>query len=732
MRVLVRSAPLLLLASPFATGAAAPFAAAQEASRPDPLDPVSSIRADEYMAHIRWLSDDAREGRLTGTPGERAATAYVAERFERWGLRPGGTPVGTKGGWFQEFPVPARAGLGEGNRLSIEGARGRGLDLGHPRELTAGKDFVPLSFSPKREVTGRLVFAGYGARDEESGWDDYAGLDVKGAIVVLLRAGPKARPPGVKRPPGVMAMVGRNPEVRGQVRNAFREGAAGVLLVESPRVEGDRLPPLAGRAEPGEIPCAVVRRAVLAPVLEAAGLDLAAWQDASDGKKSPASHPDLHAEATLATEVRRVEVIGRNVVGILEGSDPAKRREFVVIGAHADHVGRNEAGGAADGNDEIHNGADDNGSGTAGLLEIAEAFATCAVRPARSVAFLSFTGEELGLLGSYHWVRNPLIPLADTVAMVNLDMIGRSREGKCSVEGNVTAEAFPDLVRGRNAGIGLTLSFPKSVRPDSDHWPFIEKGIPTIMFFTGLHPDYHKATDDWDKINGEDAARVARLAFLCAADLASRPERLAYVKPKGGMFAPQAPRGGVRLGIFSDQDFEGPGIRVTQLVPGGPAEKAGLKPGDVVVKLAGRELKEIADLHEALGKLKSGDTSEVEVRRGAETLALKIEFAAAAGAAPAPADEQPRPRLGFMPDYGFDGPGVKATEVTPDMPGSRAGLQAGDIVLKLGNLEVKGLEDLMMALGAQKPGSTVEVVVRRGEKTETLKVTFDGTPPKDK
>ncbi len=723
MRVFIPAALLVLLASPFAP--------AQDAARPDPLDPVASIRADEYLAHIRWLADDAREGRLTGTPGERAATAYVAERFERWGLRPGGT----KGGWFQEFPVPARAGLGERNRLSIEGARGRGLDLGHPRELEPGRDFVPLAFSPKREVTGQLVFAGYGVRDEDSGWDDYDGLDVKAAIVLLVRAGPKARPPGVKRPPGLMAMAGRSPEVRGQVRNAFREGAAGVLLVESPRVEGDRLPPLAGRAEPGDIPCAVVRRAALAPVLEAAGLDLAAWQDASDEKKAPATRPDLRAEATLATEVRRVEVTGRNVVGILDGSDPEKRREFVVIGAHADHVGRNEAGGAADGNDEIHNGADDNGSGTAGLLEIAEAFATCPVRPARSVAFLSFTGEELGLLGSYHWVRNPLIPLADTVAMVNLDMIGRSKGGKCSVEGNVTAEAFPDLVKARNAGVGLTLSFPKSVRPDSDHWPFIEKGIPTIMFFTGIHPDYHKATDDWDKINGEDAARVARLAFLCAGELASRPDRLAYVKPKGGMFAPQAPRGGVRLGIFSDQEFEGPGVRVTQLVAGGPADKAGVKAGDVVVKVGAKELKEIGDLHEALGSFKLGDTADVVVRRGAETIPLKVTFTAAAPGAqapPMPGDEQPRPRLGFMPDYEFEGPGVRATDVTPEMPGARAGLKAGDIIVKLAGQDVKGLEDLMMALGAQKPGSTIEVVVKRGDKTETLKATFDGTLPKDK
>jgi len=400
---------------------AATLAAPGRADEPKGADPLESIRAEEFLAHVRWLADDAREGRLTGSAGERAATQYVADRFAEWGLQPGGDD----GGWFQPFPISSRAFPADGCVCTL---RGSDPTTSWAKALTCVDEFRPLGASADGEAEGRVVFAGWG--ETQGTWDDWRGIDAKGAIVVLLRLEAEALPPYLKVQGGGFFMRARL-EQR-QIKAAAAHGAAAVVFVPAPG-----RPDVIGRVERAKreaIPALFAKRAVLGPILATHGCDLDAWVAGAKTTKATPAALTLALSARVTAKIRVDKMAGRNVIGVLPGADPGRKREVVVIGAHADHVGWNEEANGTDQSLDIHNGADDNASGTAGLLEIAQAFATSPHRPGRTVVFASFTGEELGLLGSQHYVKHPAFPLADTVAMINLDMIGRAN-GRVEVGG---------------------------------------------------------------------------------------------------------------------------------------------------------------------------------------------------------------------------------------------------------------------------------------------------------
>jgi aminopeptidase YwaD len=370
----------LLLGLVGTIGAVAP------AEEGDQLDPLASITAAEYLEHVKWLADDARGGRLTGTEDERISTQYIADRFAAWGLMAGGTD----GSWFQYFKIPSRAQMGPNSALSIG-----------DRALAAGTDFRPVGRAPEAEATGRLVFAGYGISDDK--YDDYTGLDCRGAVVVAFRCSRHAMPPGVVLT--VHPYFAPTALLQMQVSAAKKAGAVGLILLTNAS-QKDEVGIVAGggrRARnasrnPIPFPVVIAKRAPFAAVLDKAGVDIATWEASTQANKVPSPRAELGVTGRVATQVVVKEFQGRNVIGVLPGVDPELQSQVVVIGAHADHVGRNEAGNARDGNNEIHNGADDNASGTAGLLEVAQAFATCAYRPKRTIVFCSFTGEELGLI----------------------------------------------------------------------------------------------------------------------------------------------------------------------------------------------------------------------------------------------------------------------------------------------------------------------------------------------
>jgi hypothetical protein len=550
-----------------------------------------AITAGEILDHIKVLADDAFEGREAGKPGCAAAAKWIAESLRECGVR-GAAP---DGGFFQKISIPS---LKAGAACALEVKRD-----GRSKACAVGKEFSPFGFSPEGEVAGEVVFAGYGITAKSLRWDDYAGLDVKGRVVLLFRHEPhegtaKARP----------FRQGGHSSFDRKVRNAHAHGAVGVIVVNDPlHHEKDRLVGTI-RGRRAKIPALFAKREVAAAVLGVE--DLAAIQREVDAGKTPAELVRTEATVRMAVALDRTPLPCRNVVGILPGSDPELREQFVVIGAHYDHLGRGSFGSLA-GSGQIHNGADDNASGTAAVIEIAESLAKEGARPARSVLFLLFTGEEKGLLGSSGYVRKPLRPLARTVAMLNLDMVGRSRNGALYIGGVGTSPGFEGILEPLVAKEGMKARLGYGGAAPSDNMPFFRAGMPTLFFFSGMNPDYHRPTDDWQKINADGAAGIARIAAGAVRAIADLPERPAFHRA-----------GRAYLGVMPGRGRGGAAIRKVQ--PGTPAQKAGLRDGDTIVKAGDTEIRSWRELQRLLGKARPGDELALVVVREGERHELTL------------------------------------------------------------------------------------------------------------
>jgi len=493
------------------------LAAALGAARADAAGSAASIGADDVRDEVRFLASPELEGRGALTAGLARAADHLARQLAAAGLAPGGD----QGTYFQAVEIPVGPRPGPGTRLALGGV-----------PLSLGDEFSPNAGSIAARATGPLVFAGYGVV-VPGRYDDFAGIDVRGKIVLCLRYAPgfDERSGGVIDPEFREAAA-----LRRKVENAVARGAAGVLIVDppegpSPARAGDAgaLPVGAGLGAAAIASFHVTPGAVDRLLARAAGPErtVAALQARIEATGRPASF-DLPVFADFAITWSRPAVEGRNVVAVLEGADPALRAEAVLVGAHYDHLGRGDEGSALDGR-AIHPGADDNASGTAALVEIARAFAAAGgPRPRRSVVFVAFTGEEKGMLGSAVAAAHPGKAV---VAMLNLDMIGRLRGGALEVGGATTSPEWRAIVEAANTE-RLALTFPQLLVPNSDHAPFVARQIPALFMFTGMHGDYHRATDTADKVNAEGIAAIARLAARVVRAVADRPARLAFAPPQ--------------------------------------------------------------------------------------------------------------------------------------------------------------------------------------------------------
>ncbi|HEU4382593.1 MAG TPA: M20/M25/M40 family metallo-hydrolase [Anaeromyxobacteraceae bacterium] len=576
------------------------------AARPAPPPSAeASIRPADLVADVAWLADAERTGRGVGTPGNEAATRFLAARMEALGLRPAGSE-----GFLQPFEAPVEALLRGENALSLAGAA-----------LQSGKDWQPFTFSSSGTVEGELVWAGYGITAPELQWDDYAGLEVKGKVVLVAAHFAREDDPASPfRDPRAYS----HGEWRAKAVNARDHGAAALIGVRDDwhHRGADDLPPWKGAvASPVGIPMALATLAALAR----AGVDAPALarEVAAEGKPRPRP---LGTAVRLAVDIEQRRALTANVVGLFPGSDPALAGECVVVGAHYDHLGY---GGESAMNPEdtgrVHPGADDNASGTAALLSMARAFAA-AGPPRRTVLFAAFSGEELGVLGSSRLVQAPppACPAERMQLMVNLDMVGRPRDGRVFVEGAGSARDLRQVLEalpGREPALPLRIAFGGDGYGPSDQTPFLARGVPAIYVHTGAHGDYHRITDTADKIDPQGLAAVTRLAFRAAFDASQRPDRLVAVRapakeprPGGGE------RGyGAYLGTIPDfAERAEPGVLVSAVRPGSPAEKAGLLAGDVVTGVGRVEVKTLADLGVALRSHRPGDVVEVRFQRGGE------------------------------------------------------------------------------------------------------------------
>lgn len=560
----------------------------------------SAILGADLRAHLEILASDAYEGRLTTEAGGRKAAAYVAASLERSGL----TPLGQDGGWFQPYVVPVPV-LGEGNRL-------RGLRGESRLELEVTVDWNPVSVTASAAAEGDLVFAGFGISAPKAGRDDYADLDVKGKVVLVLRRAPTQE-------------LARFAALLSKVATATEKGAAGILVVNDAttvKEGGDEL--LAWNAHVGgavgsaKIPFGFVTRAAAQRLLALGGADLEALE--AQARQGPAGAAVEGARVALTTAMARsTQANARNVAGFLKGRDPDLADEVVILGAHHDHVGRGGPGslGGAGAQGQVHNGADDNGSGTVALLELAAWFADPAHRPRRSLLFLSFSGEELGLLGSEHYAAHPIVPLADTVAMVNLDMIGRCSKGSVEVGGVGTGTGLKELVQAANLPYGFSLRLDPQGEAPTDSTSFFRRKVPVLWLFTGLHDDYHRPSDDCDRICWDDLERITRLTADILAGLAENDARPTYTDP------PKVRRRAV-LGVQPAPEPHPRGVRLAGVAADGPAGAAGIHDGDVLLSVGGQTVRSLKDLQEVLRKLEPGKPVTVVVLRDAAEVTVTV------------------------------------------------------------------------------------------------------------
>lgn len=359
-------------------------------------------------------------------------------------------------------------------------------------------------------------------------------------------------------------------------------------------------------------------------ILAGANTTLGKLEAAIDADLKPHSMviPGWKAKGVETIEKERVNV--SNVIGVIDGEGPLAD-ETVIIGAHYDHVGRGGANSLAPGSTEIHNGADDNASGTTSLIELARRFGKRAQtsKLPRRLVFIAFTGEEMGLLGSERYCKSPLYPLDKTVAMLNMDMVGRLKEDKLIVYGTKTSSRWEPELQKADEGLDLKLIFKPEGFGPSDHSSFYAKKIPVLHFFTGEHSDYHRPTDDWDKINYEGMARVTDLIEKVAIDAVTNPQKPDYleVKGTGGPI-----RSGNRpyVGTIPEFGNEEPGYAISGVAPGSPAEKGGLRGGDRIVKLGGQKITNLDDFDAALRRFPAGTEVEFVVARGKEEITLKV------------------------------------------------------------------------------------------------------------
>lgn len=601
--------------------AAVALAASATHAKPLPADPEACFREVTAV-----LADDAMEGRGTGTKGNDKAALAIAEWMDALGL------AAPTQGRMQAFEANTGIRVGEHNAL---------------KDAVYAQDWIPLGFSKSAEFAGELVFAGYGIRAKDLDYDDYAGLDVKGKAVLALRYEPgeadEKSPFEGKKPT-------RYSDLRSKAIQAREAGAIALLLVAPPQSpdEPDKLPPLKtmGPLSDAGIPVLQVTRAQADRWLLASGTTLAKAQAAIDATYQPASFALKDARAEGRVDLHPVIAKTQNVVGVLPGRG-ALADEYVVVGAHFDHLGWGGQGSFKPDVRAIHNGADDNASGVAGMLCAAKLLGERDGEPMerRSLMFVGFSAEEIGLGGSAWFVEHlPSGKIGDVAAMINLDMVGRMNEHKLNVLGADSSTAWDAIVAAANkAAPSVKITAGGDGYGPSDHSSFYAAGVPVVHLFTGAHEQYHSPEDDAALLNIAGGADVARIT-AALADGVRRGPRPDYVRTSAASPTTGDSRGyGAYFGSvpdYSAMEATTGGVKLSDVRPNSPAEKGGLKKGDVIVGMAGITINNLYDMTFVLREHKPGDTIDVIVKRDGAEVTLRATLSQRPGEA-APAAHPP-------------------------------------------------------------------------------------------
>ncbi len=569
------------------------------------------ITAEEIKAHLSFLASDDLKGRFSGTPEERLAGDYIKAQLESYGLKPA-----FNGNWFQEFPFIEKVELTKNNSLKLHLG-------GKEKNLKLKNDFTTLGFSGKAKVTGELVFVGYGISAAKLNYDDYDGLDVKGKIVVAMKSHPEND--------SSRSEFERYSTLRNKANLAKEKGAAGLVVVNGwlPKND-DLLPDPRYDGAPGikDFPVVQITRTVFEEMLKNIGNSFAEIQKQIDGTKKPKSFVLKNIKADISAEAVEVQKIARNVGGLLEGNDPVLKNEYLVIGAHYDHLGIDHLKDASmyKGTDkQIHNGADDNASGTTGIMEVAELVTSMKSDIKRSIIFLAFSGEELGILGSTYYTNNPSVDITSITAMLNMDMVGRlNEENNLTIIGSGTSSKWKEILNSKNT-YGFNLAMSDGGSGGSDHQAFSNKSIPVLFFLSGTHSDYHKPSDDIDKINFAGQEKILKYVFDVANEVLNLEKRLDYVKVQEVAQRPMG-RSRVTVGSVPEFGYSGNGYKLSGTTEGSPAAKAGMKAGDIIIKFGPKTVGNIYDFMYAVQDYKAGDKVDVVALRDGKETTFTLEL----------------------------------------------------------------------------------------------------------
>ncbi len=569
----------------------------------------SEITVDELKTHVYFLASDSLKGRKPGTEGGRIAAEYIRDSFINSGL----SPMGDDG--FQYFSVTTSVEPGDDNKLVFNGL-----------DAVSGKDFKPMNFSSNATLEAEVVFAGYGIEINHDSlkWNDYENLDVDGKWVMILRADPEP-----ENDSSLFIAYGGD---RDKVLTARDKKAAGIIFVngvvssKDDKLMGNTFSRVTASAG---LPAINITRALADSILSyEKSIEQIEKEIIENGTTLGFS---TSSTISVSTDLERVEMETQNIIAVIEGSDPVLKNEYIVIGAHYDHLGMGGHGSGSRVPDTIavHNGADDNASGVSAVIELAEKFNSEKENLKRSVILMAFGAEEMGLLGSQFFTNEPTINLKDIVLMVNFDMIGRLDKDKRTlmIAGTGTADQMEELLKKHEDNSNMSFTHSPEGYGASDHASFYGAGVPVMFFFTGAHEDYHTPFDDPDKINYEGEKEIIDFTYPLILDVVNNDDRLVY--KEAGPVRKQSGRGRgglkVKFGIMPDfTSTANDGLGVGGVTPGGPGSIAGMKKGDKIIAIEGMPVTNIYDYMARLKKLKPGQRVSVDIIRDGEKQILMV------------------------------------------------------------------------------------------------------------
>lgn len=579
----------------------------------------SEITKEEIFEHINYLASEKLEGRYPGTQGDILARQYISNEFEKYGLIPKGDSA-----YIQRFDMNNGVKKGKANILRI-------YDDGKQIDVNSS-DFTPLGLSSNGKAKGDLVFAGYGINAPMLDYNDFKDTDgnsvnVEGKVIVIMRYSPTTMNPNNDK-------FAKFEELRTKISSFKDLKPAGVIIITPPinstssnndilmDVGFDMVSQSAG------IPIINTKRGIIELILKQRGYDLSQIQNDLNNSLKSNCFEIKGVSAEFDVDLEKDIAKTGNVLGFLEGNDPVLKNEVIVIGAHFDHLGYGGSNSMYRGKDKLpHVGADDNASGTAGVLEVAQKLSSERNKLKRSVLFMCFTAEEEGLIGSSYFAKSEEFKKYNIVAMINMDMIGRLNNNKLILNGTGTSSYWTPKIEELNKKYNFSTSMnPEGFGP-SDHSSFYAKDIPVLMFFTDLHSDYHKPTDTPDKINTEGQKKVLNMVYDIAFDLNTRKE-----KPEFTKVAVKEDNKGERksvrvyVGTVPDFSYSDAGYKISGVQAGSPAEIAGILAGDIMIKFGDKDVNNLYDYTAALGEYKPGQEVTVVVKRGSEEISVIVKL----------------------------------------------------------------------------------------------------------